>query len=52
MMTISENLTFFTPDATSNNLATLIDCGISAGFPSVTEDITNQLLPIFILGFL
>ncbi|WP_026775487.1 LexA family transcriptional regulator [Polaribacter sp. Hel_I_88] len=45
-MTISENLTFFTPDATSNNLATLIHCGISAGFPSVTEDIEGEKISL------
>lgn len=46
MMTISENLTFFTPDATSNNLATLIDCGVSAGFPSTTEDIEGEKISL------
>ena len=45
-MTISENLTFFTPDTSSINLGTLINTGISAGFPSLTEDIEGEKISL------
>ncbi len=37
-MTASQNLTFFTPKASSGNGAVFIDTGISAGFPSPADD--------------
>lgn len=36
------NLTFFTPEDSINNGAILIDTGISAGFPSVNEDVVGE----------
>ena len=38
-MKISETLTFYALKASTGNGAILVDAGISAGFPSVAEDI-------------
>lgn len=37
-MTISQNLTFFTPKTPSGNGAIFVNTGISAGFPSPADD--------------
>lgn len=42
----SNNLTFFTPEATSSIGALFFDTGISAGFPSPAEDFKEQRLSL------
>ena len=43
---MTKNLTFFTPNTTSKNLGTLIHTGISAGFPTNTEDIEGEKISL------
>lgn len=45
-MKISENLTFFSPKASSGNGAILIDVGISAGFPSPAGDFNETKISL------
>lgn len=45
-MFAAPNLTFFKPDTTSDNLAVFIDTGISAGFPTSTEDIEGEKISL------
>ena len=45
-MKISETLTFYTPKASTGNGAILVDAGISAGFPSVAEDICETRISL------
>jgi DNA polymerase V len=42
----SERLTFFTPETIEGAAAQLFDTGISAGFPSPTEDFHEQRLSL------
>ena len=42
----SEPLTFFTPKVSENSGAPFFDTGISAGFPSPTDDFTQELLSL------
>jgi len=43
---MNENLIFFTPDASENQGAILIDAGISAGFPNATDDIEGERISL------
>ena len=45
-MKISETLTFYTPKTSTGNGAILVDAGISAGFPSVAEDICETRISL------
>jgi DNA polymerase V len=45
-MKTSENLTFFSPKASSGNGAILIDVGISAGFPSSAGDFNETRISL------
>ncbi len=45
-MKTSKNLVFFTPEDSIHDGALLIDTGISAGFPSTTEDITGEKISL------
>jgi DNA polymerase V len=45
-MQTSKKLTFFTPKTTSSEGAIFIDTGISAGFPSVAEDISETRISL------
>lgn len=43
---MNENLIFFTPDASENQGAILIDAVISAGFPNATDDIEGERISL------
>jgi DNA polymerase V len=45
-MKISETLTFYALKASTGNGAILVDAGISAGFPSVAEDICETRISL------
>ncbi|WP_296634459.1 translesion error-prone DNA polymerase V autoproteolytic subunit [Polaribacter sp.] len=45
-MDITSNLIFFKPEKTPHEGALLIDTGISAGFPSNTEDIVGEKISL------
>jgi DNA polymerase V len=45
-MIASENFTFFTPEFSKNPGGILIDTGISAGFPSINNDIEGERISL------